>query len=139
MENMEKLKNMKMPRPGGAGLGLGALLGAAGLGIYTLSNCLFNVEGGHRAIVFNRLMGIKEDVSSRDQNESAHRLRACPLWGALATRSPATNGVVPSRDPRNAVVDLPHLPFSSQKRALTSLSLSESHSALRSTRKARTS
>ena len=99
MENMEKLKNMKMPRPGGAGLGLGALLGAAGLGIYTLSNCLFNVEGGHRAIVFNRLMGIKEDVSSRDQNESAHRLRACPLWGALATRSPATNGVVPSRDP----------------------------------------
>ena len=64
MENMEKLKNMKMPRPGGAGMGLGALLGAVGLGVYTLSNCLFNVEGGHRAIVFNRVVGIKEDVSS---------------------------------------------------------------------------
>ena len=64
MENMEKLKNMKMPRPGGAGMGLGAILGAVGLGVYTLSNCLFNVEGGHRAIVFNRVVGIKEDVSS---------------------------------------------------------------------------
>lgn len=64
MENMEKLKNMKMPRPGGAGMGLGAILGAVGLGVYTLSNCLFNVEGGHRAIVFNRVVGIKEDVYS---------------------------------------------------------------------------
>jgi hypothetical protein len=26
------------------------------------SNSLFNVEGGHRAIVFNRLAGIKEEV-----------------------------------------------------------------------------
>ena len=64
MENVEKLKNFKMPKGGGrAGAGLGALLGAAGLGIYTLSNCLFNVEGGHRAIVFNRVVGIKNDVS----------------------------------------------------------------------------
>ena len=28
------------------------------------SNSLFNVEGGHRAIVFNRLVGIKEEVRS---------------------------------------------------------------------------
>lgn len=27
-----------------------------------ISNSLFNVEGGHRAIVFNRLVGIKETV-----------------------------------------------------------------------------
>ena len=54
-----------MPPGGGrAAGGLGGVLAAAGLGIYTLSNCLFNVEGGHRAIVFNRVVGIKENVSS---------------------------------------------------------------------------
>jgi prohibitin 2 len=38
-------------------------LGAAGLGIiYAGSNCLFNVEGGHRAIVFNRIGGLKDEV-----------------------------------------------------------------------------
>ena len=62
---MENLKNIKMPPGGGrAAGGLGGVLAAAGLGIYTLSNCLFNVEGGHRAIVFNRVVGIKENVSS---------------------------------------------------------------------------
>ena len=30
-----------------------------------VSNSLFNVEGGHRAIVFNRLIGIKETVGRR--------------------------------------------------------------------------
>jgi prohibitin 2 len=30
--------------------------------VYGISNSLFNVEGGHRAIVFNRLVGIKESV-----------------------------------------------------------------------------
>ncbi|KAG1675464.1 hypothetical protein FOA52_001763 [Chlamydomonas sp. UWO 241] len=33
-----------------------------GAAVYGLSNSIFNVEGGHRAIVFNRLMGIKETV-----------------------------------------------------------------------------
>ena len=33
-----------------------------GVGLYGLSNSLFNVEGGHRAIVFNRLGGIKDQV-----------------------------------------------------------------------------
>jgi len=35
-----------------------------GAAVWGLSNSLFNVEGGHRAIVFNRLMGIKEQVRS---------------------------------------------------------------------------
>ncbi|KAI8463921.1 MAG: band 7 family-domain-containing protein [Monoraphidium minutum] len=30
--------------------------------VYGLSNSIFNVEGGHRGIVFNRLVGIKEPV-----------------------------------------------------------------------------
>jgi hypothetical protein len=37
-----------------------ALLGAAA--VYGVSNSIFNVEGGHRAIVFNRVVGIKEEV-----------------------------------------------------------------------------
>ena len=39
-----------------------AVLGGAA--VWGLSNSLFNVEGGHRAIVFNRVMGIKEQVHS---------------------------------------------------------------------------
>jgi prohibitin 2 len=38
------------------------LLIGGGLAVYGLTNSIFNVEGGHRAIVFNRLMGIKEEV-----------------------------------------------------------------------------
>jgi prohibitin 2 len=33
-----------------------------GLGVYGAANSIFNVEGGHRAIVFNRLVGIKDKV-----------------------------------------------------------------------------
>lgn len=36
------------------------ILGA--LGLYGASNSLYNVEGGHRAVVFNRLYGIKDKV-----------------------------------------------------------------------------
>jgi prohibitin 2 len=42
--------------------GIAQVLLAGGAAVYGLANSLFNVEGGHRAIVFNRLMGIKEEV-----------------------------------------------------------------------------
>lgn len=35
-----------------------------GAAIYGVSNSLFNVEGGHRAVVFNRVLGIKDTVYS---------------------------------------------------------------------------
>ena len=35
---------------------------AGGLGVYGVSNSIFNVEGGHRAIIFNRFVGIKDTV-----------------------------------------------------------------------------
>ena len=40
----------------------GAIQGVLGLGAvsYGLYHSLFNVEGGHRAIVYNRAVGIKE-------------------------------------------------------------------------------
>ncbi len=42
-------------------LGQVALFG--GLTVYGVSHSIFNVEGGHRAVVFNRLVGIKDTVS----------------------------------------------------------------------------
>ncbi|MBA0666068.1 hypothetical protein Goklo_002523, partial [Gossypium klotzschianum] len=35
-----------------------------GLGLYGVANSLYNVDGGHRAIVFNRILGIKDKVYS---------------------------------------------------------------------------
>jgi len=56
-------KGGKMPSvpAGGSALLKVGLLGGAGL--YAVLNSFYNVEGGHRAIVFNRIEGIKEKVS----------------------------------------------------------------------------
>lgn len=45
----------------GLGAGFGALLAAGGL-LYTAANSIFTVEGGHRAIIFNRIGGIQPDT-----------------------------------------------------------------------------
>jgi hypothetical protein len=58
---MQNLKNVRMPQGNAAGR-LGGLIFGGGALLYGVSNSLFNVEGGHRAIVFNRITGIKEDV-----------------------------------------------------------------------------
>ncbi|KAH6780636.1 prohibitin 6 [Perilla frutescens var. hirtella] len=57
-------KNVNVPKmPSGGGASKLITFGAfAGLTIYGLSNSLYNVEGGHRAIVFNRIGGIKDKV-----------------------------------------------------------------------------
>lgn len=47
--------------PKGLGLGL-KLLAAAGAMAYGVSQSLYTVEGGHRAIIFSRLGGIQQDV-----------------------------------------------------------------------------
>lgn len=47
---------------GGAGSGLVKVAIIGGLGLYAAVNSFYNVEGGHRAIVFNRLVGIKNEV-----------------------------------------------------------------------------
>ena len=52
---------------------LARLLLGGGLAVYGAANSLFNVEGGHRAIVFNRLVGIKETVSSARPVDAASR------------------------------------------------------------------
>uniref|UniRef100_A0ACD5UNQ9 Uncharacterized protein n=1 Tax=Avena sativa TaxID=4498 RepID=A0ACD5UNQ9_AVESA len=47
--------------PAGAGTAAKVLL-LGGAVVYAATNCLYNVEGGHRAIVFNRIQGIKDSV-----------------------------------------------------------------------------
>jgi len=47
--------------PKGVGAGFGALLAAAGLA-YGASNSFFTVDGGHRAIIFNRVGGIQPNT-----------------------------------------------------------------------------
>ncbi|XP_041012441.1 prohibitin-1, mitochondrial isoform X2 [Juglans microcarpa x Juglans regia] len=59
--NLNNVKVPKMPSGGAAStlLRLG-VIGA--LGLYGAGNSLYNVEGGHRAIVFNRLVGVRDQV-----------------------------------------------------------------------------
>ena len=61
---MQNLKNVRMPQGNAPGRLAGLIIGGGAL-LYGVSNSLFNVEGGHRAIVFNRVGGIKERVRPR--------------------------------------------------------------------------
>ncbi len=74
------------PQSAAAALGsLGALARVAifgGAAVYGVSNSLFNVEGGHRAIVFNRVFGIKEQVR-----------RCTRRFSRSIDRSPSRTGV----------------------------------------------
>ncbi|XP_011047712.1 PREDICTED: prohibitin-1, mitochondrial isoform X1 [Populus euphratica] len=57
-------KNVKVPNlPGGGAVGTLIKLGViGGLGLYGAANSLYNVDGGHRAIMFNRIVGVKDKV-----------------------------------------------------------------------------
>ena len=58
---MQNLRNVKLPSPGViSGVVQTVVYGSAAT--YGLYNSLFNVEGGHRAIVYNRVVGVKEKV-----------------------------------------------------------------------------
>lgn len=57
---MNSMKGARIPTGGMGGLARVLLLGG-GL-VYGAMNSLFTVEGGHRGIVFNRVVGIKEEV-----------------------------------------------------------------------------
>ena len=57
-------KNVKVPKvPGGGAASALVKVGVIGaIGLYGAANSLYNVEGGHRAIVFNRIDGVKDQV-----------------------------------------------------------------------------
>ncbi|KAH8270802.1 hypothetical protein KR018_005115 [Drosophila ironensis] len=55
----------KLGKGGPPGLGIGLkLLAAVGAAAYGVSQSLYTVEGGHRAIIFSRLGGIQNDIYS---------------------------------------------------------------------------
>ncbi|XP_011043602.1 PREDICTED: prohibitin-1, mitochondrial isoform X1 [Populus euphratica] len=56
--------NVRVPKvPGGGVIGTLIKIGVlGGLGLYGATSSLYNVDGGHRAIMFNRIVGIKEKV-----------------------------------------------------------------------------
>jgi len=60
------LKNVKVPKMPVAGGGATSPLIkfglVIGLGVYGIANSLYNVDGGNRAIVFNRILGVKDKV-----------------------------------------------------------------------------
>ncbi|XP_068640250.1 prohibitin-1, mitochondrial-like [Aristolochia californica] len=57
--NLKKVPNMPSA---GAASALVKVAVFGGLGLYGALNSLYTVEGGHRAIVFNRLVGVKDKV-----------------------------------------------------------------------------
>ncbi|KAF5731368.1 prohibitin-1 mitochondrial-like [Tripterygium wilfordii] len=57
--NFNNVKVPKLPAGTSLLLKLGTI---GGLGLYAAANSLYNVEGGHRAIVFNRIVGVKDKV-----------------------------------------------------------------------------
>lgn len=59
--NLNNMRNVKLPSAGPAGA-LARLAVVGGIGLYGAMNSLYNVEGGHRAIVFNRIVGVKDKV-----------------------------------------------------------------------------
>ncbi|OAY33991.1 prohibitin-1, mitochondrial [Manihot esculenta] len=56
--------NVKVPKvPGGGAASTLIKIGlVGGIGLYAAANSLYNVDGGHRAIVFNRIVGVKDKV-----------------------------------------------------------------------------
>ncbi|KAH8970882.1 hypothetical protein BDL97_02G112300 [Sphagnum fallax] len=59
--NFNNMRNVKLPSAGPMGA-LARLAIIGGIGLYGAVNSLYNVEGGHRAIVFNRIVGVKDKV-----------------------------------------------------------------------------
>ncbi|KAH9547048.1 hypothetical protein CY35_11G013600 [Sphagnum magellanicum] len=60
--NLNDMRNVRLPQASGPAGALARLALIGGVGLYAAFNSLYNVEGGHRAIVFNRLVGVKDKV-----------------------------------------------------------------------------
>jgi len=82
---------------GKAGVNLGATVAVCGAGVWLFKNCLYNVEPGHRAIIFNRLSGLGETV----YGEGTHMLVPWlerPIIYNVRTRPRILKSLTGSRD-----------------------------------------
>ena len=62
-ERLERMRNVKLPSGGGPAARAAAVVLAGGAGLAALGYySLFNVESGHKAVVFNRVTGLKPGV-----------------------------------------------------------------------------
>jgi hypothetical protein len=107
---MQNVRNVKLPDPRLiSGIVQTAVFGGAGA--YGLYHSLFNVEGGHRAIVYNRFVGIREKVrprrpattSAMTSTSARPRIRAPPI---VANGSSASIGALRRRARRATRRDL---------------------------------
>ena len=80
MSFASNLRNVKLPGTGPSASIVRAVV-AGGVLIYGATNSLYNVEGGHRAIIFNRLVGVKDKVTQirAENNSHRHALRSIRL------------------------------------------------------------
>ncbi|KAL7243687.1 hypothetical protein ACSBR1_015992 [Camellia fascicularis] len=56
------MSNVNIPKVPGATSALAKVGLIGGIGLYAAYNSFYNVEGGHRAVVFNRVVGVKDKV-----------------------------------------------------------------------------
>ena len=77
-----------MPSGGAAGRGIFGLI-ALGVGATILSNSIFNVDGGHRAIKYTRIGGVKKEIYAEGL-PSASLLKS----GPDSSRNTSTNTLV---------------------------------------------
>jgi len=94
---VDAARNMKMPKGGGPLGALAKAAAAAGAVGYLASNALFNVEGGHAAVKYNRLTGLNDDIFS----EGTHFMVPwfdCPVVYDVRTRPRNIQSLTGSKD-----------------------------------------
>jgi len=94
---MQNVRNVKLPSAGVIASVVQTVVFGGGA-TYGLYNSLFNVEGGHRAIVYNRVIGIKDKVRS-GLKRPRERARECIIssnatYGNVLVIAVSTRGIV---------------------------------------------
>ena len=95
---MQSLRNTKLPSAGVIAGAVQAIVYGGGA-TYGLYNSLFNVEGGHRAIVYNRVVGVKDKVRARS-SDPARDSRAVPAGPTARASRADARASIPPRETR---------------------------------------
>ena len=120
---MQNVRNVKLPSAGViAGVVQTVVFG--GGATYGLYNSLFNVEGGHRAIVYNRVMGVKDKVrrpplptTDREAERASARGGVRCVGARVCSRPRAVSRRFASR-PSRRVIEASSFPGSRKRRPI---------------------